>query len=216
MKRKLSILLAVLFCVTMLSAGKNNNVGYDKAEQAGLAFLHTAFGIDATEGKVKRCASFNEVTIDGEKIAHESSTLVNFYHVAVFDPETNYPYYTAEVNAVTGVAYRAEYARRYIQLSAEQQNKAASLGALDSFADFDFSAYKQEAVDAAYRYIQDHFASEDHVLRVIPDEVETNSDIFPMVDVDSFVLMKSGTAYRVKVCWPSLTVTEVYILGENP
>ncbi len=216
MMRKLSILLAVLFCVPILSAGKTNNVGYDKAEQAGLAFLRTAFGVERTEAKVKRCASFNEVTIDGKKMVHECSTLVNFYHVAVFDPEANYPYYTAEVNALTGVAYRAQYARRYIQLSAEQQNKAKTLGTLDSFADYDFSQYKQEAVDAAYRYIQDHFASDDNILRVLPDEVETNSDIFPMVDVDSLVLMKSGTVYKVKVCWPSLTVIEVCILGENP
>jgi len=215
MKRKLSILLAVLLCATLLSAGKSNFVGYDKAEQAGLAFLRTAFGVEATEAKVKLGANSNEITIDGTKIVKESTTSGNFYHVSVFDPEANYPIYTADVNAITGVAYRAQYARRYIQLTKEQKNKAASIGTLDAFADFDFSQYKQEAVDAAQGYVQEHFASDDSILRVLSDGVQTDSDFFPMVDVDNLVLMKSGTVYRVKVCWPSLTIIEVRILGED-
>ena len=48
MKKRLAILLAVLSCATFLIAGKSNTVGYDKAEEAGLAFLRVAFGLDAT------------------------------------------------------------------------------------------------------------------------------------------------------------------------
>ena len=215
MKRKLSILVLVLLCATLLSAGKSNFVGYDKAEQTGLAFLRTAFGVEATEANVKLGANSNEVTIDGTKIVKDSTTSGNFYHVSVFDPEANYPYYTADVNAITGVAYRAQYARRYIQLTKEQKNKADSLGTLDAFADFDFSQYEQQAVEAAQGYVQEHFAADDSILRALPEEVQTESDIFPMVDVDILVLMKSGMVYQVKVCWPSLTVIEVRILGED-
>ena len=130
MKRKIALILAAVSCVMLLVAGKSNFVGYDKAKESGVAFLRTAYGLEATEVKSKLCAKINRVVIDGTGVGKESATAGNFYHVAVFDPKENYPYYTAEVNAITGVAYRAQYARRYIHLTKEQENKANSLGAL--------------------------------------------------------------------------------------
>lgn len=215
MKRKIALILAAVSCVMLLGAGKSNFVGYDKAKESGLAFLRTAYGLEATDVKSKLCAKINRVVIDGTGVGKESATAGNFYHVAVFDPKENYPYYTAEVNAITGVAYRAQYARRYIHLTKEQENKANSLGALESFVDFDFSQYKQDAADAARSFVQDHFAAKDAITSVFPQTVRTESDIFPMVDVDSLVIMKSGAVYQITVCWPSMTVIDIQLLGED-
>ncbi len=215
MKKRLAILLAVLSCATLLVAGKSNTVGYDKAEEAGLAFLRVAFGLDATEAKVKLVTLPNIKIIDQTKVYAQNTSAGTCYHVAVFDTEANYPYYTAEVNPITGVAYRAQFARKYIQLTASQKNKAHSIGTLEAFPDFDFSAQKQEAVAAAQSYVETHFASTDAIAHVFPQDIRTDSDMFPMVDVDSLVLMKSGTVYQITVCWPSMTVLDVRILGEE-
>ncbi|OJU09297.1 MAG: hypothetical protein BGN88_10430 [Clostridiales bacterium 43-6] len=215
MKRRVAIILAVMACATLLVAGKNNFVGQDKAKEAGLAFLHTAFELEATEAKVKLGAKPNIAIINGTRIVKESITSGNFYHVSVFDPDANYPYYTAEVNAITGEAYRAQFARRYIKLTDEQKSKADSIGILAGFVDFDFSQYKQDAVDAAKSYAQSRFAANDVIAAVFPQDVKTDSTIFPMVDVDSLILMKSGTVYQITVSWPSLTILDVQILGKD-
>lgn len=215
MKKRLAILLAVLSCATLLIAGKSNTVGYDKAEEAGLAFLRVAFGLDATEAKVKLVTLPNIKIIDQTKVYAQNTSSGTCYHVAVFDPQANYPYYTAEVNPITGVAYRAQFARKYIQLTASQKSKADLIGTLEAFPDFDFSSQKAEAIAAAQSYVETHFVSSGAIKRVFPQDIRTDSEIFPMVDVDSLLLMADGTVYQVTVCWPSMTVIDVRILGED-
>ena len=215
MKRKIAILIAVLALSTLFFAAKLNLVGQDKGKEAGLALLRQAYGVEATEAKVKRGAHLDAKVINGSTVERQDAVAGNYYHVAVFDPVANYPYYTAEVNAVTGIAYRAQLDRKMIKLTKEQKKEAAALGTLNSFAKTDFTQQEQAATEAAKGFVETHFAANDQILRVLPRESATTSDIFPMVDIDSLIIMKSGTVYQVTVCWPSMHVIELQILGEE-
>ena len=145
---------------------------------------------------------------------HGSEEPRRLYTVTVSTEDGDLLYY-AEVNAVTGVAYRAQRSLSTIQLTQEQSEEAASLGTLKSFSTADFSEKAQDAARVAEEWVRERLEPDAPFLRTIPNNIYTDSEEFPLVSMDSYVTLENGTIYNVAVVWPSMDIVELIILNQE-
>jgi major membrane immunogen (membrane-anchored lipoprotein) len=215
MKKKL---LIFIICISVLlsACGQKNPgivlaVGEEKGKEAGLALINQAFGTNATvasvEYQTRTVATFHDGTT-GEMVSLEPGRV---YVVKTAPSKGDNDSYYAEVDAVTGIAFRAERYLSGIVLTEEQQKQADALGTLDDFHPDDFLATQEEALTNINDLIRKRLEPNLPLMRVYPDMIETDSVDFPKVLLEYFVLMENGKVYNLTLCWPTMELVKVYI-----
>jgi len=211
-------ILVIFVCIALLltACGQKDNgdalaIGEEAGEAAGLALINRAFDANATEAVVeyeaRTVATFKD-GITGETVTLEPDRV---YVVKVIPAEGESDYYYAEVDAVTGIAFRAERYLSGIVLTEEQQKQADALGTLDDFNPDDFVLTQQDALTNIVDIIEKCLEPEIPLLRVYPDMIESDSVDFPKVLLEYFVLMQNGKIYNIALCWPTMELVQVYI-----
>lgn len=218
MKRKILLLTATILSLSLLlsACGKKNPgivlaVGEEKGKEAGLALINQAFGVNETNATVeyqaRAAATFRDGTT-GEMVTLEPDRV---YVVKTAPEKGENDYYYAEVDAATGIAFRAERNVTGIVLTVEQQKQADALGTLDDFHPDDFLATQEEALTNINDLIRKRLEPNLPLMRVYPDMIETDSVDFPKVLIEYFVLMENGKVYNLALCWPTMELVKVYI-----
>ncbi len=214
-KRKL--LIAIL-CISLLLSGCSPRlIGETKAREAGLAMIQQAYGVDLTDAVVT--VEYQEragVTYeDGVRIQYGTEEPMRVYVIITNPDEIGNPEYYAEVNAVTGVAYRADKDESLISLTPEQQAQAEAIGKVEDLPIEGFEDDEANALQIGEDWVRAHFEPDIPVLRTVPNSTMTDNIDFPLFFVDSSVIFIDGTIYNVEVCWPAMEVTSVYLCNQE-
>ena len=215
MMKKRILLILTCMALVLLSGCTPRLVGEAKAKEAGLAFINKVFDVNETEAVVSQEERPGLSYANGIEAHLGDEKPIYFYTIQV-NPlaDGNYSYY-AEVNAVTGVAYRANRNPDKIVLTQEQQKLAETLGAFDDMQNTDTSAYQQEAIYASEDWVRQNFERNKPILRIIPNNTLTDNYSFPKTFIDNYVVFIDGTIYNVEWCWPSMDVTGFTILNQD-
>ncbi len=216
MKRKTVLLTAVFLMMSLtMVACSPRLVGEAKAKEAGLVFINKVFDVNETEATVTLVERPGLSYVNGIEAHLGDEKPVYFYTIQVnLLADGNYRYY-AEVNAVTGVAYRADKDPDTIVLTQEQQKQAEALGSFDDMQNTDTSAYVQEAINASEDWVRQNFERNKPILRIIQNNCVTDSCSFPKVFIDNYVVFIDGTIYNVEWCWPSMEITGFFMLNQD-
>lgn len=218
MKRKLFLLIAIILFPLLTACGQKDKgfdlaIGEEKGKAAGLALINQAFDANETEASVEyqaRPATFYQDGTTGERVTLEPDRV----YVVKAAPEVGETeYYYAEVDAVTGVAFRAERFLSGIVLSEEQQKQAEALGTIELGDLEDFLPVQQDAQTIVADLIEKRFEKDVPVLRMYPDMIEADSEDFLKVLLDYFVIMQDGKDYSLTLCWPTMELVKVHIWG---
>ena len=214
-KRKL--LIAIL-CISLLLSGCSPRlIGETKAREAGLAMIQQAYGVDLTDAVVT--VEYQEragVTYeDGVRIQYGTEEPMRVYVIITNPDEIGNPEYYAEVNAVTGVAYRADKDESLISRTPEQQAQAEAIGKVEDLPIEGFEDDEANALQIGEDWVRAHFEPDIPVLRTVPNSTMTDNIDFPLFFVDSSVIFIDGTIYNVEVCWPAMEVTSVYLCNQE-
>lgn len=211
-------LLVIFICVAVLpSACSPRLVGEAKAKEAGLAMINQAYGVDLTDAVVS--VEYQEragVTYeDGERIQYGTEEPMRVYVIIINPDDIGNPEYYAEVNAVTGVAYRADKDESLLSLTQEQQAQAEAIGKMEDLPTKDFEDDEANALQIGEDWVRAHFEPDIPVLRTVPNSTMTDGVDFPLLFVDGSVIFIDGTIYNVEVCWPAMEVTSVYLCNQE-
>ena len=213
-KRLLVILIGV---AVLLSACSPRLVGEAKAIEAGLAMINQAYGVDLADAVVT--AEYQEragVTYeDGVAIHYGTEKPMRVYVIKTNPDEIGNAEYYAEVNAVTGVAYRADKSSALIPRTKEQQAQADAIGDGDDLPVEDFDVDDANALKIGEDWVRAHFEPDIPVLRTVPNSTMTDSVDFPLFFVDGAVIFIDGTIYNVEVCWPAMEITSIYLCNQE-
>jgi hypothetical protein len=217
MKRKIVLLFAIILSLSLIfsaCATKNSDVvtvvGEDKAKEVGLAFINLAFDTSATDATVELVENPERTHEDGSTARYMFEEPGREYIVKVAPEKGSSKYYYAFVDAVTGIAYRAEQAMSGIDLTEEQQKQAEALGTLDEYDPNSLVPAQQDGELIVNDLMKNRFEKLVPTLRVFPDMIETDSVDFPKVQFEYFVLMENGTIYNLTLCWPTMELVSVY------
>ena len=213
-KRLLVILIGV---AVLLSACSPRLVGEAKAKEAGLAMINQAYGVDLTDAVV--AVEYHQgggVTYeDGVAIHYGTEEPMRFYEIRVNPGEDGRADYYAVVNAVTGVAYRADKDESLLSLTPEQQAQAEAIGKIEDLPIEDFEDYEATALQIGEDWVRAHFEPDIPVLRTVPNSTMTGNELFPIIRADGSVIFIDGTIYNVEVCWPAMEITSVYLCNQE-
>ncbi len=214
---KKTLLIIIICAAVLLSACSPRLVGEAKAKEAGLAMIHQAYGADLADAEVT--VEYQEragVTFDdGFTIQYGTEEPIRVYAIRVNPDEIGNADYCAEVNAVSGVAYRADKDISLISLTEEQQAHAAAIGKVEDLPIEDFEDDEANALKTGEDWVRVHFESDIPVLRTVPNSTMTDSEDFPLIRVDVSVIFINGTIYNVEVCWPAMEVIGVYLCNQE-
>jgi hypothetical protein len=211
-------ILVIFFCIALLFSAcvpKDNGVvlaiGEEAGKAAGLALINRAFDAKATEATVEYQARA-ETTYHSEAAGKDVLLEPDRVYVVKVAPKAGETeYYYAEVDAVTGFAFRAERYATETVFTEEQQKQVDALGTLGEMNPDDFLLTQQNAQKNIMDIMANRLEPELPVLRVYPDIIETDSFDLPQVMLEYFVLMEDGTVYNLTLCWPTLELIKVYI-----
>ena len=218
MKRKIAILGVIVLSLSLfLSACSPRLISEAKAKEAGLSMIQQAYGVDLTDAVV--AVEYQEragVTYeDGERIQYGTEEPMRVYVIITNPDEIGNPEYYAEVNAVTGVAYRADKSSSLIPRTAEQQAQAAAIGEGDDLPTEDYDVDEAGALKIGEDWVRAHFEPDIPVLRTVSNSTMTDSVDFPLFFVDGSVIFIDGTIYNVEICWPTMEITSVYLCNQE-
>jgi len=213
-KRVIAIFICINYLFLVLSACAPRLVGEAKAKEAGLAMIQQAYEVDLTNALVT--VAYQEgagVTYeDGQRIQYGTEEPMRFYNIRVNpDEENENPEYYAEVNAVTGVAYRADKNISKIVLTEEEQKLANKLGTLDEFNPDTFNNIQEDAMSVVVDLLQARLERDVPVFRMYSDMIESDSVDFPKVRLGYIVLMENDMVYDLTLLWPSMDLIAVNI-----
>lgn len=211
-------LLVIFICVAVLLSGCSPRlISEAKAKEAGLAMINQAYGVDLTDAVVS--VEYQEragVTYeDGERIQYGTEEPMRVYVIIINPDDIGNPEYYAEVNAVTGVAYRADKDESLLSLTQEQQAQAEAIGKMEDLPTKDFEDDEANALQIGEDWVRAHFEPDIPVLRTVPNSTMTDGVDFPLLFVDGSVIFIDGTIYNVEVCWPAMEVTSVYLCNQE-
>lgn len=211
-------LLVIFICVAVLLSGCSPRlISEAKAKEAGLAMINQAYEVDLTDAVVS--VEYQEragVTYeDGERIQYGTEEPMRVYVIIINPDDIGNPEYYAEVNAVTGVAYRADKSSSLIPRTAEQQAQAEAIGKMEDLPTKDFEDDEANALQIGEDWVRAHFEPDIPVLRTVPNSTMTDGVDFPLLFVDGSVIFIDGTIYKVEVCWPAMEVTSVYLCNQE-
>lgn len=222
MKRKIVLLITIILSLSLLftaCATRNSDVvavvSEEKAKEAGLALINLAFDANATEATVELVENPDRTHADSTSARYIFEEPGRVYEVKVAPEKGSSKYYYAAVNAVTGVAYRAEQAMSGIDLTKEQQKQAEALGTVDTFDPNSLLSAQQDGKVAVFDLMKNRLEKLVPTLRVFPDMIETDSVDFPKVRLEYFVLLENGTIYNLTLCWPTMELVSVYRYAQN-
>ena len=214
---KKRIIVIVLCVAVMLSGCSPRLISEARAKEAGLAMIQQAYGVDLTDAVVT--VEYHEragVTYeDGERIQYGTEEPMRVYVIITNPDEIGNPEYYAEVNAVTGVAYRADKDESLISLTPEQQAQAEAIGKEEDLPIEGFEDDEANALQTGEDWVRAHFEPDIPVLRTVPNSTMTDGVDFPLFFVDGSVIFINGTIYNVEVCWPAMEVTSVYLCNQE-
>ena len=211
-------LLVIFICVAVLLSGCSPRlISEAKAKEAGLAMINQAYEVDLTDAVVS--VEYQEragVTYeDGERIQYGTEEPMRVYVIIINPDDIGNPEYYAEVNAVTGVAYRADKDESLLSLTQEQQAQAEAIGKMEDLPTKDFEDDEANALQIGEDWVRAHFEPDIPVLRTVPNSTMTDGVDFPLLFVDGSVIFIDGTIYNVEVCWPAMEVTSVYLCNQE-
>ena len=179
--------------------------------------IRQAYGVDRASAVVT--VEYHEragVTYeDGERIQYGTEEPMRVYVIITNPDEIGNPEYYAEVNAVTGVAYRADKDESLISLTPEQQAQAEAIGKVEDLPIEGFEDDEANALQIGEDWVRVHFEPDIPVLRTVSNSSMTDNVIFPLIQVDGSVIFIDGTIYNVEVCWPAMEVTSVYLCNQE-
>lgn len=210
MKRSVTILLLCAVCAGFLLFGCSPRIiSETKAKEAGLALINQVFDRTETDAKVKLEERPGLSYLNGELIHMGDEDPIYYYTVKIGALAYGNSYYYAEVNATTGVAYRAEKSTTLVQLNDDEQTRAQSIGTLDDFDPNSFLNEQEEGKAIVWEYVKTHLAQGVPVFGVFSDMIETDSVDFPKVWLEYIVMLDDGKTYNVILCWPAMEVIRV-------
>lgn len=216
-KRVIATLICINCLVLVLTGCAPRLVGEAKAKEAGLAMIQQAYEVDLTDAVVT--VEYQEragVTYeDGERIQYGTEEPMRVYVIKTNPDEIGNAEYYAEVNAVTGVAYRADKSSALIPRTAEQQAQAVAIEDGDDLPVEDFDVDDANALKIGEDWVRAHFEPDIPVLRTVHNSTITDSVDFPLFFVDGSVIFIDGTIYNVEVCWPTMEITSVYLCNQE-
>lgn len=222
MKRKIFLLLAMILSLSLQLAAcatKNSDVvtviSEDKAKEAGLALINLAFDVNVTDAEAEYQENPDVTHEGGSKERYIFEEPGRVYLVKVAPEKGGDAYYYASVDAVTGVAYRADKYFYGASLTSEQQKQADALGTLDEFRPDSLLTVQQDATRIVEKLMKDRLEPDVPTLRIFSDMIETDSVDFPRVQLEYFVLMENGTIYNLTLCWPTMELVSVYRYSQN-
>ena len=218
MKKSVITTLIYVNCLfLMLSGCSPRLIGEAKAKEAGLAMIRQAYGVDLDDAVVT--VEYQEragVTYeDGERIQYGTEEPMRVYVIKTNPDEIGNAEYYAEVNAVTGVAYRADRDISLISLTEEQRAQAAAIGKEEDLPIEDFEVDEANALKVGEDWVRAHFEPDIPVLRTVPNSSMTDDYDFPLIRVDGSVIFINGAIYNVEVCWPAMEVIGVYLCNQE-
>lgn len=220
MKRKIFLLTAILLLLSLslllTACGQKEKgivlaIGEEKGKAAGLALINLAFDVNETEASVEyqaRPAATSQDGTTGETVTLEPDRV---YVVKAAPENGETEYYYAEVDAVTGFAFRAERLLSGIVLTEEQQKQAETLGTLEEFQPDTLLSAQEDARIIVADLMENRLEKSVPILRMYPDMIESDSVDFPKVMLEYFVIMEDGKVYNLTLCWPTMELVKVYI-----
>jgi len=216
-KRVIVTIICINYLFLVLSGCSPRLVGEAKAKEAGLAMIQQAFEVDLSDAAVT--VEYQErpgVTYeDGVAIYYGTEEPSRIYVIKVDPDEIGNSRYYAEVNAKTGIAYRADKSSSLIPLTAEQRAQAAAIGEGDDLPVEDYKVDEEGALQLGEEWVREHFESDIPVLRTVPNSTMTDSVDFPLFFVDFSVVFINGAIYDIEVCWPAMEVIGVYLRNQE-
>ncbi|MDP3447627.1 MAG: hypothetical protein Q8S22_06155 [Eubacteriales bacterium] len=207
MKKKL--LIIIICAAVLLSACSPRLIGEAKAKEAGLALINQVFDRTETDAKVKLEERPGLSYVNGALIHMGDEDPIYYYTVKVGALAYGNSFYYAEVNATTGVAYRAEKSTSLVQLNDDEQSLAHSIGTLDDFHPDAFLDEQEEGKAIVWEYVKTHLAQDVPVFGVFSDMIETDSVDFPKIWMEYLVVLDDGRMFSVTLCWPTMEVIHV-------
>jgi len=216
MKRRIAVLLIFISCAApFLSAGKPRLIGEEKAKEAGLAFINQVFGANETEATVTYRTHAGISYIDGEYVETGDEQPAYFYVVSASERKDGQYGYYAQVNAETGVAYRAAKSSSLLPDMTAEQRKAANAAYRDGdWINYDFTTVDVDCRDFAREWVTQTFHPKAPILGFIDCGYLSDESLSPGVKTNFYVVIRDGTTYYIDMAWPQLTVLEVGILNQ--
>lgn len=214
MKKKL--LIIIICAAVLLSACSPRLIGEAKAKEAGLEMLQQAYDVDLSDAVVT--VAYQErpgVTYrDGQALQYGIEEPKRLYVVLVNPDEIGNTEYYAEVNAVSGIAYRADKAPLNIELTKEQKKKIEAIQYPEDLSKYSFSDEQVESMWFSADWLKLHFEPDMERLCSIPG-TEMTDNTTPQHWIESYAVYRNGHIYLVQLLWPSMEVTSVYLFDQE-
>lgn len=206
MKRYGCCIVLLLGMMLSLAACGPRIISAEAAKTEGLALINQAFDAGVTEATVEYQERVGESYKNGVIVQYGTEEPRRFYAIRCGEAGDGNPLYYAEVNAVTGVAYRADKSISSIALTPQQQAQSNAIGTRDDLPIEGFEEEEQKALDLAEQWVRERFEPDVPVLSTVINSSMTDNVVFPLFYIDGFVIFYDGTIYSVEVCWPSMEV----------
>lgn len=231
MKRKISGFLAILLCAAALSACAPESaaataatsvpeatpalVGEDEAKQAGLDLINLVFGANETDASVAYATQSGYSCVDGEIVHTGNEQPVYLCRVSTPAETGGGSRYTAEVNAETGVAYRATMSIDYLpEMTAVQRDAAKAAYGSGDWNEYDFETVDMDCTDAARDWISNTLHPNVPILGFINCGFISDNVVSPGAAENFYAVMRDGTIYYFDMAWPQLTILEFAVLNQ--
>ena len=209
--------LIVLTCVAFVLCGCTPRlVGEAKAKEAGLALINQAFDAHETEAEVKYHEWVGITYEDGQAIQYGTEEMVRVYEIRVDPDESGNARYYAEVDAETGLAYRADKGLSSVILTEEQEQKAKSIEFPEDLSKYTFSEEQAEAMWYSVDWLTQHFEPDHPLLCSVPGMESSDDSISPQQWIESYAVFRHGHIYLVQLLWPTMEVTQIYLHHQEP
>ena len=207
----------VMICLALLlTACSPRLVGEAKAKEIGLAYINQIFDVNESEATVTLVEGPGLSYINGVHAQLGGEDPIQFYCVYAGPSVDGNSAYYAEVNAQTGVAYRAERNLGTISLSEEQQKQAKTLGHFDYDNSEPYLAIQKDLASVVWDFIQPHLEKDVPVYIVYPDMIESECEGSPKFLFTYIVVMDNNTIYTIRLCWPSMDIISVQNRTSDP
>ena len=142
---------------------------------------------------------------------------VRVYEVTIPNGKEENPLYYAEVNAKTGVAYRAERNESFLApLTDDQQTEGKELASMDN-ADEAYMKKLNEsnASGIVAAWIAERLHPDVGVMSVLDNGYITDNVIAPRVCMEYTVVFMDGAVYQASIYWPTMEIQQVSILSQS-
>ena len=212
MKRKTVLLPAVILMMSLaMVACSPRLVGEAKAKEAGLAFINKVFDVNETDATVEYEERAGFTYVNGCSVHYGTEEPIRVYIIKVNPNEIgNFDYY-AEVNAVTGEAYRADKAWELLKpMTAEQQTRADELYRQEEeWSKVLQSTAEEETNPEAYQWFRNKFRPDKPMLFPIFSLSEQVPDRKNMIESEYYIVVEDGSIYTLLMSWPTFEVVRI-------